>query len=498
MNDTNCAYLCFMQKIGVIGAGLSSLYAACFLAKNGHTVEVFEKNTMPGGRSQYFKDAGFTFDMGPSWYWMPDVIDRLFQDLGERREDYFKLTRLDPAYTVYWNDKTATAIPENHDELIQLFDTFEKNGGQKLEKFLADARVKYDVAMGSFIEYPGLKIGELVKFKIFKEALKLDMLKSVEKDIANRFESEKARNILNFPVLFLGERPDKIPSMYTLMNYADLELGTWYPEGGMNALAKALETIAKNHGVQFNYGATVEKITAIDKKASALIVNGQVNTFDHIVAGADYNFVEQHLIPKEFRRYTSNYWQKRKMAPSALIFYLGLDKRVEKLDHHNLFFDELLSEHGKEIYENPKWPTKPLFYVCAPAKTDPSVAPENHENLMVLMPIATDLEDDEEVRNKYLELILDRLQIHCGEMLKNHIIYKKSFCVSDFKSAYNSYKGNAYGLANTLRQTANLKPKMKSKLKNVYFCGQLTVPGPGIPPALISGKIAAKQLLSEL
>ncbi|MDX2362631.1 MAG: phytoene desaturase family protein [Crocinitomicaceae bacterium] len=487
-----------MQKIGIIGAGLSSLYAACFLAKKGHKVEVFEKNGMPGGRSQYFKAEGFTFDMGPSWYWMPEVIDNLFEDLGEKREDYFQLTRLDPAYTVYWNDKTATAIPEDYNELLQLFDSFEPGGAIKLKKFLADAKIKYDTAMGSFIEYPGLKIGELVKFKIFKEAMKLDVLKSVEKDIAKRFSSEKARNILNFPVLFLGERPDKIPSMYTLMNYADLELGTWYPEGGMNALAQALETVAKKYGAQFHYKANVEAINTENKSASGLTVNGDIIDFDQIVAGADYNFVEQKLIPKEFRRYDENYWDKRKMAPSALIFYLGFNKRIEKLDHHNLFFDELLSEHGKEIYENPKWPTKPLFYACAPAKTDISVAPENHENLMALIPIAPDLEDNEEVRNEYLDKILDRLEIHCGEMLKNHIIYKKSFCVNDFKSAYNSYKGNAYGLANTLRQTANLKPKMKSKLKNVYFCGQLTVPGPGIPPALISGKIAAKQLLKEL
>jgi len=453
---------------------------------------------MPGGRSQYFKEAGFTFDMGPSWYWMPEVVDALFEDLGENREEYFKLTRLDPAYTVYWDDKTATAIPEDHDALVQLFDSFEPDGGMKLEKFLADAKIKYDTAMGSFIEYPGLKIGELVKFKIFKEAMKLDVLKSVEKDISNRFTSDKARNILNFPVLFLGERPEKIPSMYTLMNYADLKLGTWYPEGGMNALAQALEKVAEKHGAIFHYKSSVEKIVTKEKQASALLVNNEEIKFDQIVAGADYHFVEQELIPKEFRRYDAKYWDNRKMAPSALIFYLGFDKRIEKLDHHNLFFDELLSEHGKEIYENPKWPTKPLFYACAPTKTDSSVAPENHENLMVLMPIAPDLEDNETVRNEYLELILGRLEIHCGEMLKNHIIYKNSFCVNDFKSAYNSYKGNAYGLANTLRQTANLKPKMKSKLKNLYFCGQLTVPGPGIPPALISGKIAAKQLLKEL
>ena len=494
----NCAYLYGLKKIGVIGAGLSSLYASCHLAKRGFEVSVFDKNNMPGGRSQFFKDKGFTFDMGPSWYWMPEVIDRLFNDLSENREDYFKLTRLDPAYKVYWSDKSATTIPMEHEKLIALFDSFEKNGGQKLEHFLSDAKIKYDISMGSFIENPGLKISELLKFNILKDALKLDVFKSVEKDIENRFSSDKARNILNFPVLFLGERPSKIPALYTLMNYADLELGTWYPEGGMNALAGALEKIASKLGVEFHYNTTVDSIKIENGKATSILANNLCYDFDSIVAGADYHHVEQNLLPKKFRRYNSNYWESRKMAPSALIFYLGFDKKIEALVHHNLFFDEDLKDHGEEIYDTPKWPTRPLFYACTPSKTDATVAPENCENLMILIPIAPNLKDNETIRENYLERILSRLEQHCKEPLKKHIIYKNSFCINDFKSAYNSYKGNAYGLANTLKQTAHLKPKIKSKVKNLYFCGQLTVPGPGIPPALISGKIAAKQLIADL
>ena len=486
-----------MKQIGVIGAGLSSLYAACYLAKQGHTVTVYEKNSMPGGRSQYFKADGFTFDMGPSWYWMPDVIDRMFDELGENRSDYFGLTRLDPAYQVFWDDFSSTLIPMEHDKLVELFNEFEPEGGKKLNRFLDDAKIKYETAMGSFIESPGLKVGELLKPKLLKEAMKLDVLKSVEKDIAKRFQSAKARDILNFPVLFLGERPSKIPAMYTLMNYADLQLGTWYPDGGMNALAQGLERVAKKYGVNFHYSATVEKIEAAQEKVSALVVDGESVSFDAVIAGADYNFVEQQLLPKKYRRYSPEYWDKRKMAPSSLIFYLGINKRITQLDHHNLFFDEKLEAHGKEIYDDPKWPTHPLFYVCTPSKTDNNVAPDGHENLMILTPIAPDLEDTPETREHYLQLILDRMEKHCKDDIRGHIVYKNSFCVNDFKSAYNSFKGNAYGLANTLRQTANLKPKIKSKLKNLYFCGQLTVPGPGIPPALISGKIAAKQLLTD-
>ena len=487
-----------MKKVGIIGAGLSSLSAACFLAKQGFEVDVFEKNSMPGGRSQFFTEEGFTFDMGPSWYWMPEVVDCLFRELGEKREDYFSLKRLDPAYQVFWEDFTSTAIPEKTSELIQLFDSFEKNGGEKLKQFLSDAKIKYEVSMGSFIENPGLKISEFFQKDILKNAVKLDIFKSVEKDIAKRFSSKKARDILNFPVLFLGERPSKIPAMYTLMNYADLELGTWYPEGGMNALAKGLESVALKNGVKFHYNSPVDKITHSESRAKGLEINGNQFFFDAIVGGADYHHIEQKLLPQKFRRYNENYWDKRKMAPSSLIFYIGLNKKIKKLQHHNLFFDELLEDHGKEIYDTPQWPTKPLFYVCTPSKTDKNVAPKDCENLMILIPIAPDLNDSEEMRKKYLNIVLNRLEKHCGEPIADCIIYQKSFCINDFKHEYNSYKGNAYGLANTLGQTANLKPKIKSKLKNLYFCGQLTVPGPGIPPALISGKIVANQLIDDL
>ena len=405
---------------------------------------------------------------------------------------------MDPAYQVLWKDKTATQIPASKKELLALFDSFEANGGAKLTKFLADAQTKYDIATESFLENPGLKIGEIAKLSVLKNALKLDVFKSVEKDVAKRFTSEKARSILNFPVLFLGELPKNIPSLYTLMNYADLELGTWYPDGGMHALAHALEKIALKEGVKFHFDSVIEEISVENGIATGLRTKTQLHEFDAIVGGADYNHIEQNLIPKEYRKYTPKYWDKRKLAPSSLIYYLGINKEIPGLDHHNLFFDEDLTDHGKEIYNDPKWPTKPLFYACAPSKTDKKVAPKGHENIFILMPIATDLEDSDEIREKYFQLIMNRMEERCGTSIIDSIVYKRSFCISDFKSEYNSFKGNAYGLANTLFQTANLKPKMQSKIKNVFYCGQLTVPGPGIPPALISGKIAAKQLIKTL
>lgn len=484
-------------KTTVIGGGLSGLYAACYLAKKGVQVALIEKNETLGGRARAFSEKGFSFDMGPSWYWMPELVDELFNDLGEKREDYFKLKQLEPSYRVFWKNGEFTDIPSNMNALEKLFDELEENGSVKLKKFLKDAQVKYEIATKDFMQNPGLSWFELINWRALKNAFKLDVFKSVESDVAKRFKSEKARSILNFPVLFLGEMPSRIPSLYTLMNYVDLELGTWYPEGGMHALVKALETIARKEGVEIITGKSAESFEMKDSNIAGIKVDGSVLETQQVLASGDYHFIEQNLVPEKFRRYSASYWNKRKLAPSCLIFYVGVSKKIPGLQHHNLFFDEDLTAHGKQIYENPSWPDKPLFYVSATSVTDNSTAPEGCENLFFLMPIATDIEDTEKIREDYFNQMLQRLEKYTGQRISDAIVYKRSFAINDFKSDYNAYKGNAYGLANTLGQTANLKPKIKSKIKNLHFCGQLTVPGPGIPPALISGKIAAKQILKD-
>ena len=485
-----------MSNVSIIGGGLSGLYAACMLAKKGLSVDLYEKNESLGGRSRMFTANGFTFDMGPSWYWMPEMVDELFEDLGEKRSDYFQLKRLEPSYKIFWKDDEPTAMPAKRADLEALFESFEPEGGKKLSTFLKDAQLKYEIAAADFLENPGLKWSELINLKALKNALKLDILKSVDKDVSSRFQSKKARAILNFPVLFLGEMPNRIPSLYTLMNYADLELGTWYPEGGMGALANALQAIARKEGVVIHTDAPVTKFEVEQNRITALRIKEKTIPVENVIASADYHFVEQQLVPASHRRYSAAYWDKRKMAPSCLIFYIGLSGKVPGLEHHNLFFDEDLMEHGREIYDTPKWPSHPLFYVCATSKTDETTAPEGQENLFVLIPVAPGIADTAEIREKYLQIVLGRIEKHCKTTVRESIVYKRDYCISDFQSDYNAFKGNAYGLANTLWQTANLKPKITSKLENLLFCGQLTVPGPGIPPALISGKIAATHLIS--
>ncbi len=486
------------MKVDIIGAGLSGLYAACNLSKKGYEVSVYEKNESVGGRSRVFNSNGFSFDMGPSWYWMPELIDQLFEDLGENREDYFKLKRLDPAYKVFWKDSKPSEIPADFNQLKLLFDEYEENGGAKLVSFIKKAQLKYEIALREFIQKPGVKINEVINLKVLGHFFKLDLLKSVQKEVNATFKSDKARAILTFPSLFLGEMPNRIPSLYTLMNFADLKLGTWYPEGGMGALAKALKTIAEKNGVKFHFSQEVKKIHCSNKQAIALQFESHIISTEKLIVSGDYHHSEQVMLDPEYRKYSSKYWKKRRMAPSCLIFYIGLDKKVPELTHHNLFFDEDLNEHGKTIYRTKKWPKNPLFYVCTPSKTDETVAPLEGENLFILIPISSEVEETEELKEKYFQKVLNRIERHTGCDISSSISYKRSYCIEDFKNDYNAFKGNAYGLANTLKQTANLKPKITSKLDNLFYCGQLTVPGPGVPPALISGKITSNFLINKI
>jgi phytoene desaturase len=346
---------------------------------------------------------------------------------------------------------------------------------------------------------PGISMIEFANKDLLKGVMRLQIFSSFSKHVRKYFSDPRLIALMEFPVLFLGAMPQETPALYSLMNYACLKLGTWYPMGGFGKIIEAMIKIAEAGGTSFNFSSPVERILVKNNKAYSIVANGKTIDFDAIVAAADYHHVEGKLLPPAYRNYTPNYWQKKTFAPSCLIYFIGLNKKIESLTHHTLFFDEDLLQHSKEIYKDPQWPARPLFYVCCPSKTDGEVAPPNHENLFFLMPIAPGLEDNESIREKYFHIMMERLQNHIGERITSHIDFKKSYCVDDFVADYNSYKGNAYGLANTLMQTAILKPGIRNKkIKNLFYAGQLTVPGPGVPPSLISGKIAAQQLLKYL
>ena len=485
------------KKVHVIGSGISSLSTASFLAKAGYDVQIFEKNTSIGGRARQFQTQGFTFDMGPSWYWMPDVFEKFYQQFGYTTSDFYELKRLDPSYRVYWPDLSYTNVPADMTALEEWFESTEPGSAKNLRAFLKDAAYKYKVGMEDLVYKPSLSLTEFIDSRVLGGLFKMHLFSSFSAFIRKYFKHPKILSLLEFPVLFLGAMPNETPALYSLMNYADIQLGTWYPMNGMHEFIKAFARIAQEQGVQIETSANVERIVIENGKAVGTIVNGTLHHADIVISGADYAHTDQKLLQKD-ANYSDTYWDKRTMAPSSLLFYVGVNKKLNNLEHHNLFFDESLTEHGKTIYKDPSWPEKPLFYLSAPSLTDPSVAPEGSENLFFLIPLAPDLQDDEATRDKYFDILVKRLKDLTGNDIKDHIVYKKSFCVSDFKSEYNAFKGNAYGLANTLLQTAILKPRMQhKKIKNLYYTGQLTVPGPGVPPSIVSGEVVAKHIIAK-
>jgi phytoene desaturase len=485
-----------LKKVGVIGSGFSGLAAAACLAKAGFEVTVLEKNNELGGRARKFETQGFTFDMGPSWYWMPEVFEQFFNLFDKKSSDFYELVRLDPSYEVLFGKDDKVALPADFESLKNVFESIETGSSVKLEEFLADAEYKYKVGMSEFVWKPGHSIMEFADIRVVMSLFRLQMLSSISSQIDRLFKSEKIRNILKFPVLFLGATPENTPALYSLMNYADLKLGTWYPLGGMFKVIDAFVEIAEYQGVKFIRNAEVKSISVKDNLAHIVNTENNSYTFDYVVASADYHHVEQKLLPEAYRNYSESYWQKRTMAPSSLLFYLGLDIKLENVKHHNLFFDRDFAQHAHEIYTEPSWPSEPLFYMCVPSVTDASLAPEGNENVFILMPLAPGIEDNDILREQYFDIICKRLEDVTGINIKPNIIYKKSYCVNDFVSDYNAFRGNAYGLANTLKQTAFLKPKLRNKfLSNLYYTGQLTSPGPGVPPSIISGQVVASEII---
>ena len=488
-----------MSKIAIIGSGFSGLSAAAYLSSAGEEVHIFEKNSTAGGRARQLKTVnGYVFDMGPSWYWMPDVFEQFFNSFGYSVADWYDLKLLDPSFELVFADKPIK-IPSGYIQLCNLFETIEKGSSYQLEQFMKEARFKYETGIKNLGKMPGISVMEFADINLIKGAIRLQLFSSFSNHVRNFFSNPKLIALMEFPVLFLGAMPQDTPALYSLMNYAGLKLGTWYPMGGFGKVTTSIEQICKNQGTNFHFNSPVEKIKVEDRLARRVIVNGKTIDFDAVIASADYHHAEQDLLPENVRNYKEVYWEKKIFAPSCLIYFIGVSKKIKSIQHHTLFFEEDLFQHSKEIYKDPQWPSNPLFYVCCPSKTDKSVAPEGHENLFLLMPLAAGLKDNEPLREKYFNIMINRLEKHIGEDLRQAIDFKKSYCINDFISDYHSYKGNAYGLANTLRQTAILKPKIKNKkISNLFYAGQLTVPGPGVPPSLISGKIAANQVIKYL
>jgi len=485
-----------MKNIGIIGSGFSSISAACYLAKAGYRVAVFEQQSQLGGRARQFVHEGFKFDMGPTWYWMPDVFERFFADFGKKPSDYYELQRLSPAYKVVFDTNSEVTIGNKFSDIVHVFESIETGAGSALKDFIDKSKRNYSIAIEELVYRPGISPLELVSKETLMEFKQF--FTSIRAYISKRFSDPRLRQILEFPVLFLGAKPSETPLFYSFMNYADFVLGTWHPTGGIRSVVVAMVELAKELGVEFYTDSTVDEILVnANSEAYGLKVNGSVYSFDTIISGADYKHSED-LLPEPHRRYSRKYWNSRVMAPSALLFYVGFDKKLVNLEHHTLFFDASFDLHAEEIYDRPQWPNSPLFYASFPSLTDATLAPKGKESGIFLIPLAPDLDDTEEMREAYFQQIIHRLETRTNQKIKESILFKRSYCVNDFKADYNSFKGNAYGMANTLFQTAFMRPKLRSsKVKDLFFTGQLTVPGPGVPPSIISGKLVSELIMKQ-
>ena len=488
-----------MKKAIIIGGGFSGLSAAAFLAKSGIKVTIIEKNKDLGGRARALNTKGYHFDMGPSWYWMPDIFESFFKEFNLKTSDFYELIKLDTGFKMIFEEDEIN-IYSDFEKTCSVFEKYEAGSAKKLKSFIDDAKYKYNIGIDFIWDAPGISIIELLNKNILLNLTRFELLTSYRKHIRKYFNHPYIINILEFPVLFLGASADKTPALYSLMAYSAIKQGTFYPIGGFKNVVKGLIKLCERYGVEFLTNETVTKINISENKAKSITTNSGKNLpTDLVIASADYAHVEKKLISSKYRNYSEAYWGKKKFSPSSLIFYLGINKKLKRISHHNLFFDEDVERCTKEIYEYNSWPKKPLFYVCCPSKTDSTVAPEGKENIFILMPIPIGSEDNEKIREKYFNIIISKLEDYCDQEITPNIEYKRSFCINDFQSEYNAYKGNAYGLANTLSQTANLKPKIiNKKINNLFYTGQLTVPGPGVPPALISGKIVAEYITKSI
>ncbi len=486
------------KNIVVIGAGFGGLSAATLLAKNGHQVTVLEQHEMVGGRARVWKDAGFSFDMGPSWYMMPEIYERWFAQFGKTPSDYYQLSRLDPSYRAYFGVDDKVDMPANVEETYKLFESIEPGAGKKLEEYLAQAKYQYDVSMTDFIYKDFNSIFDFFNKRMMTEGRKLHVFEKLSSFTKRYFKNERLRKLLEYSMVFLGGAPDNTPALYSVINHADLNLGVWYPQGGFGAVAHGFQQLAEELGVKFEFNKTVTGFNYADGKITTVKTSDGDFECDLVVANADYHFVDQQLLEPSYRDYSPGWWKRRVVAPSAFIVYVGLDKRVGGLLHHTLFLDQDWTEHFNTIFNKPDWPNQPSFYLCAPSLTDKSVAPEGGENLFFLAPVASGLEDSEEVHDRLKNNLYDRLEKITGQTIRDNIVTERVFSLKDFSGDYNAFQGTGLGLAHTLMQTAYFRPRMRSKkLENLYYVGHHTQPGVGVPMVVISGQIVAEKIAKE-
>ncbi|QIB75026.1 phytoene desaturase [Halogeometricum borinquense] len=486
-------------SVVVVGGGFGGLSTACYLADAGATVTVLEKNEQLGGRASRLERDGFRFDMGPSWYLMPDVFEDFFGYFDRTPSDYYELTRLDPHYRIFFKDGDRVDMVPDLEQNRETFEAYEPGAGKQFENYLQKAEKNYEVGMEHFVYTDRTKLSDFADWDVIKNARGLSLIGSMQDHVEKYFNHPKLQQIMQYTLVFLGGAPNNTPALYNLMSHVDFNMGVYYPDGGLGGVVDGMVSLGEELGVEFHVESPVNEIRGREGAFVTRTEDGREFYSDYVVSDADYRHTEMDLLPEDKRQYDEDYWQSRTYAPSAYLLYLGVEGDVPELEHHTLVLPTDWDDHFEKIFDDPAWPDDPAYYLCVPSKTDDTVAPEGHSNLFVLVPIAAGLDDTPEQRERYRDLVLDDIAAHTGEDLRDRIVLEESFCVDDFSDRYNATQGTALGLAHTLRQTALLRPPHHSaEVPGLYFTGSFTTPGIGVPMCLISGQLTAEKMAERM
>lgn len=516
------------REVVVIGAGIGGLATAALLAREGHRVTLLEKRDEVGGRAGSWEQDGFRFDTGPSWYLMPEVIDHFFRLMGTSASQQLDLRKLDPGYRVVFEDGLDTVdVPADREAVTKLFESMEAGAGEQLSRYLDSAEDAYEMAKKRFLYSTFQSFTPFLRADVLRRLPRIGslLLQSLHSFVAKRFRDPRIRQILGYPAVFLGSSPFDAPSMYHLMSHLDLDDGVLYPMGGFTTLIGAMRSVAVEAGVEIRTGADVVGIdtdartpgrSPLDRR-TATVRGVRYRTADQessvpadlVISAADLHHTETTLLPGDLQTYPEKYWQKRVPGPSALLLYLGVQGALPQLEHHTLLFTTDWRENFGRIFgKESSVPSPASLYVCRPSATDPSVAPEGHENVFVLVPIPADvgigrggLERGGDARVEALaDEVIGQISAWAGiPDLAERIVVRRSYGPQDFAEDLNAWRGTSLGPAHILRQSAFFRGSNRSaKVENLLYAGSSTVPGIGIPMCLISAELIVKRLRGDV
>ena len=482
--------------VTVIGGGFGGLSAAAYLGRAGLDVRLLERHDRVGGHAGVLERDGFRFDTGPSWYLMPDVFERFFGHFDREPTDYYELERLDPQYRVCWKDGDSVTIPPDRDRVEEIFESYEDGAGDALAAYLEEAERNYELAMDRVVYEGRERLRDYVDTDLLPMAPRYRLFGNMDDYVGRYVEHPKLRQLLEYTLVFLGGSPYNTPALYSIMSHVDLNLNVFYPEGGIAGVVDALADLAREQGVTIETGVEVQHVGGSAGNFEVETDDG-VRESDLVVSNANPAHTERELLDPADRSHDPGYWDDQTYAPSAFMLYLGVEGDVDPLEHHTLVLPTDWSDHFEAIFEEPRWPDDPAYYLSVTSKTDDAVAPDGHHAVVVLVPIAPGLDDGPEVRERYREKVLSDLAAEAGVDLRDRIVSETTACVSEFAERYGDPDGTALGLAHTLFQTGPLRPGHRGPVDGLYYSGAYTTPGIGMPMCLISGEHTASAIFED-